>query len=346
MNKRMKVNTRELFPNPYRDMKNYPINREKVDQLKASITETGFWDNLLSRERKGKIQIAYGHHRLLALQEMYPKGCNVDIPVKDLSDSLMIKIMVNENMDDWKQTPGVIDESIKAVYLFLKEHPEEILIKIPKRRKSPSREMAEAFYDWSPLAFQISEYLGKGWSEKKVYNTLNRLQATGEVPDERNPKTVKDTITGEKVEKKRVKIDKDSSHALPSGAAADNFVAVAEDLDLTIPQQKKVVKEILKSGSIGKSTMASTAQSVKYPSKKAPSIKKPKQELPTDFEQFLADLAGDIRRTTKGLENLSKVMHVHGDIIVDKIIAVQITTAMETMYYKAGNILKTTNIID
>lgn len=345
MTKRMKVNSRDLLPNPYRDMKNYPINREKVEQLKASITETGFWDNILSRTNgDGKIQIAYGHHRLLALQELYPKGCAIEIPVKDLSDSLMIRIMANENMDDWKLSPGVIDETILATKIFLEKHPEEIKTKKPKKLLSGGK-AGEIGYWLTPLAFQISEFLGTGWNEKRVYKALNRLQATGQIPDERRPKIVKDVATGEKVEKKRVNVDKNAAHSMPSGTAADNFVDVVEDFDLTIPQQKKVAKEIFESGIVGKEAMKSAAHSIKYPSKPTPK-KKTKNSLPTDFDQFLADLAGDVRKVTKGLENLSKVMHEHGSIVVDRMTAIQITTAMETMYYKAGNILKKSKIIN
>ena len=37
---------------------------EKIESLAKSINQTGFWDNILARKKNGKIQIAYGHHRL------------------------------------------------------------------------------------------------------------------------------------------------------------------------------------------------------------------------------------------------------------------------------------------
>jgi len=121
----MKVQIKQLEPNPYRDMAHYPIDREKVEALKASIKQTGFWDNILARKNNGKVQIAYGHHRLAALLEIYKSTDEVDIPIKPLDDATMLKIMANENMDEWKTAPAVIDETVKVAKAFLEEHPEE-----------------------------------------------------------------------------------------------------------------------------------------------------------------------------------------------------------------------------
>jgi len=49
----MKVEIKKVNPNPYRDIKKYPINREKVDALKESIKRAGFWDNIVGRVKNG-----------------------------------------------------------------------------------------------------------------------------------------------------------------------------------------------------------------------------------------------------------------------------------------------------
>ena len=67
----MKVKIKDLKPNPFRDMKNYPINQEKIQSLTNSINETGFWDNILARKNNGNIEIAYGHHRLVVLKKLF-----------------------------------------------------------------------------------------------------------------------------------------------------------------------------------------------------------------------------------------------------------------------------------
>ena len=73
----MKIKVNDLKPNPYRKMDQYPVNKEKIAALKASIAETTFWDNLLARKRNGHYQIAYGHHRLIALQELKTKEVDI-----------------------------------------------------------------------------------------------------------------------------------------------------------------------------------------------------------------------------------------------------------------------------
>lgn len=125
---RKKVKLSDLNPNPYRDIGVYPFKRDKIDALKTSINDTGFWDNILAREYNGQIQIAYGHHRLNALQELYCEDIDfeVDIPVKDLSDAMMIKIMARENMEEWKTDPAIIDETVKLAKRFLENNPEEL----------------------------------------------------------------------------------------------------------------------------------------------------------------------------------------------------------------------------
>ena len=53
----MKVQIKQLEPNPYRDMNNYPMDEAKVKSLIGSIQQTGFWDNILARKKDGMIQI-------------------------------------------------------------------------------------------------------------------------------------------------------------------------------------------------------------------------------------------------------------------------------------------------
>ena len=113
----MKIKVSEIKPNPFRNFEHYPIDKAKVETLKASIQETTFWDNILVRQRNGNYELAYGHHRWIALGEL---GINeIDIPVRDLSDSVMLKMMANENMDQWGSQPFVIYATVRAVRDYL-----------------------------------------------------------------------------------------------------------------------------------------------------------------------------------------------------------------------------------
>ena len=113
----MEVRVSDLYPNPFRNIEKYKIDRDKVQALKTSIEETTFWDNILARPKNGGFEIAYGHHRWAALKDL---GIDeVNIPVRELDDSTMLRIMANENLADWATTPAVINETIFAAKKFL-----------------------------------------------------------------------------------------------------------------------------------------------------------------------------------------------------------------------------------
>jgi hypothetical protein len=120
----MKIEIKQLRPNPFRNIGEYPISRDKVKGLVKSIRHTTFWDNILARpdpDEKEKYQIAYGHHRLTALREIHGERSTVkvDIPVRDLDDAHMLKIMANENATDWAMDTAVVTETVKAAEKFL-----------------------------------------------------------------------------------------------------------------------------------------------------------------------------------------------------------------------------------
>jgi len=113
----MRIKVSNLKPNPFRKTSKYPIDRDKVNALKTSIKETSFWDNILVRKNNGHYEIGYGHHRLVALKELKVK--TVDLPVRNLDDATMLRIMANENMDVWGSSPAVINETVLAAKQFL-----------------------------------------------------------------------------------------------------------------------------------------------------------------------------------------------------------------------------------
>jgi hypothetical protein len=118
------VRIKNLKPNPFRRMDRYPIDRSKVEALKASIKDTSFWDNILARPAPDAdgYQIAYGHHRLVALKELLKDGLigdEVDIPVRNLDDATMIKVMGNENLEHWENSTKIRNETVLSVKEFL-----------------------------------------------------------------------------------------------------------------------------------------------------------------------------------------------------------------------------------
>jgi hypothetical protein len=116
----MEIKLCDLQPNPFRRMDRYPIDRHKVEALKESIKQTGFWDNVLARphpSEKDKYQLAYGHHRIIAVQETGQP--TVDIPVRPLEDASMIKIMGDENLLQWGNSPTILYETVLVAKQYL-----------------------------------------------------------------------------------------------------------------------------------------------------------------------------------------------------------------------------------
>ena len=116
----MQLKFKDILPNPYRDLKGNPLLKEKVAELVSSINTTGFWDNIVVRKNKaGKYELAYGHHRIAAAIEAGLESA--EFIVKDLSDALMIQIMDNENREVYASSPASLIESVKAVVQALAE---------------------------------------------------------------------------------------------------------------------------------------------------------------------------------------------------------------------------------
>ena len=248
----MKVKIKDLHPNPFRDLSSYPFNKEKIEQLKKSIEATGFWDNILARQVNGKIQIAYGHHRLKALKEVFSGEYMVEVPVKDLSDELMLKIMANENMEEWQSSVAVIDETVRATIKFLM-HPD-------------ADEIGKKHPDYIGID-EISEFLG--WNIGRVMNSFARINAI----EQHN-------------------IDKKAVESLPTAKAATAFTSAAKKENLTVGQQRRVAKRIAESENYSPQAvkLAVEKEAAPEPTKKDVEDKLQRQMM-IAFDDYLANIA-------------------------------------------------------
>lgn len=158
----MKVKIKDLKPNPFRRLKTYPIDQARVERLRQSIKHTGFWDNIVGREKDGKVEIAYGHHRLIALQKEYSKDYEVDVIIKPLDDARMIQVMADENDELYAMCPAVINETIKVTKDFLIKNPKYI----------PTKDIDIPEKDWAKV---ISKFLN--WPFRRVKDTLAAISA-------------------------------------------------------------------------------------------------------------------------------------------------------------------------
>lgn len=181
----MKIAVKDLHPNPFRDLKQFPINNNKVKILEQSIDKTGFWDNVLVRKASNGssgYEIAYGHHRLRALKNTDIK--EVNLPVRDISDADMIRIMAHENMEEWSFSATAQQETIRTV---VKAYADGI-IELSPPGKSATQKGLHYAPSFQPGVYvpststarpytveTIAEFLGKAWPATKVGAILSGL---------------------------------------------------------------------------------------------------------------------------------------------------------------------------
>ena len=172
----------KIKPNPFRHMDRYPIQREKVEALKASLRKTGFWENIVAREVDREAEIAFGHHRLVALREELGPKAKIPLIVKDLNDEAMLQMMARENMEDWSTSATVEQETVRAVVEAYTAGRIE-LPEVPKDTKKTVIRYAPSFIQGTVTGDSeqrpytsalVAEFLG--WPDHKVHSTLSALE--------------------------------------------------------------------------------------------------------------------------------------------------------------------------
>jgi len=173
----MEIKVSNLKPNPFRNIDNFPIDREKVEALKTEIEKDDFWDNIVARKSGKKYEIVYGHHRLEALKELGWE--KVDLPVKEKDDDQMLRGMINENLDIWQHGSAYILWSVRVVKEYLDG-------RFVSCEWGTSQEFLKGLFD-SKKAFDITKgmgageaiikkYLGSNWSAEKIRHSLAILK--------------------------------------------------------------------------------------------------------------------------------------------------------------------------
>jgi hypothetical protein len=176
-------------PNPFRRMDRYPIQRDKVDALKRSIEATTFWDNIVARPHPAdlrRVQVAYGHHRLVALREIYSSNHKNNLIVRELDDASMLRIMAQENMAEWDTNALIDQETVQAVVDAVAKGAIE-LSAVPSRTNESVVRHAPSFVCGPPddrshgfdhphpyTSGTVAEFLG--WPKSKVKLTLSALE--------------------------------------------------------------------------------------------------------------------------------------------------------------------------
>jgi ParB/Sulfiredoxin domain len=107
----------DILPNPYRQIVRYAIDEEKIAALLQSYENSGFWDGSIqgrpSPKKSGKIEIAFGHHRIEAAKRKRLDA--VGLVLADRSNADMLRMMADENRGEFKHDAWVPVETIAAV---------------------------------------------------------------------------------------------------------------------------------------------------------------------------------------------------------------------------------------
>lgn len=119
MSKLLNVNVGSIEPNPYRNLDHYPWIEEKIDALRRSIDEVGFWEGVICRKVGDVYQLAFGHHRLEAAKR---NGMtSIRVVVRDLTDKQMIQFLGRENGEEYKSDFQVMMNTWDGAIQYMKE---------------------------------------------------------------------------------------------------------------------------------------------------------------------------------------------------------------------------------
>ena len=296
----MKINVKDIDSNPFRNIEQYPIDRAKVEALKTSIETTSFWDNIIARKKNGRYQIAYGHHRLIAIKELRIK--QVDIPVRKLDDATMLRIMAEENLD-WSTTPAVINETVLAVKTYLdyefakydktKDLP-KLLLNLVAEKKQSSLAAAKRGVGQNI----ILKFLGGNWKKWQIEQALDTLRD--------------DTLDREAVEK------------LPTLYHARTFKQAVRDYRIPKAKQKRIAAKIARQ----KDKIGAVEISAAVRRESASATELDKDEVFIRMEKLVAD----IDRQSRALKN--KIMVLRRDmeeLNVKQLKGVKVTLAKSSL---------------
>ncbi len=112
----MKFKLSEIRRNPFHHPEAYPVKLDEGTAVVAAIEQIGFWDDVIGRfGPDGKPEIAYGHHRVDLARKALGPDALIDLIVKDLDDESMIKMMANDNRNEWGTSAVVEQQTVRAV---------------------------------------------------------------------------------------------------------------------------------------------------------------------------------------------------------------------------------------
>jgi hypothetical protein len=226
----MKISIEKIDNNPHRNMKRNPISKDQVATIVASIKRNEWGENVIVRkhpDKKGRYQLAYGHHRLAALKQLKVK--EAEFIVKDVDEWVMYTWMVDENESQQRVTPELVYENIEAGINYLEpvirecETVEDFNQVVYRNTTSP---LKDGHYSEVRNAVLSGEGLGVSFLSK----TLPGNKSTAR----NNIQAVVDSLhaaTKAKAKEKRAQAKRKQAEAAKDAAEADRLEQEAQELE-------------------------------------------------------------------------------------------------------------------
>ena len=108
---------------------------------------------------------------------------HIDVPVKDLSDAVMVKVMADENRMQWGNSPAATNEAIEGAQVILEqtirdsETPEEFSAFAGKWANFKPNDWSRITNSGEAGAQMIYNFLGESWSTGVIQSSLNAINA-------------------------------------------------------------------------------------------------------------------------------------------------------------------------
>jgi hypothetical protein len=227
----------DVVANPFRHMDRYPISEEKIEALMASMDRTGYWENVVGRQKNGKVELAYGHHRWIAFGRKFGKDAKMGLIIKPLSDEDMLHMMADENMQEFGTSAAIEQETVSAVveaYAAGKIDLEKPKAKAGSIRYAPSFLLDKKDTNDKPYTAEgVARFLGwtqpSGQASARVRSALKVLE-----------ELERGTITEEDVEG----LGSDQARGLAEGAKGivDSYTVAVDDDDVEEVRQRGQAK--------------------------------------------------------------------------------------------------------
>jgi hypothetical protein len=226
------ISLKLLRPNPYRELDKYYYDEDVIKELMESMTRNGVWAGLRARQNGEFYEIAFGHHRMKAMENLGVKEAIVD--VQKIDDLHMIMEMADENMSDKRPNTKGITNVVGSA----KKKLEEILSGI-KTWEEVTRMGARDYFK-SEQGFKVWQVQSAGSVGKEI---LERFLG------ERWASNIKEALALI-AKSEEGKLDLRAAQMFDSPTHAAVFAETMEELDIPVKQQRahaeKAIKDIEK----------------------------------------------------------------------------------------------------